>query len=278
MPVVFISHTSADKYFVDLLTELLYYHHIDIWYDKKDIQVGSDYREDINKGLADSDYLIIVVSTKSCDSKWVTREIASYQAKKGLTNVIPVMLEKVDPDKLFDGLRGIQGILFYENMLAGFQSLMKVFDKEFLPVQERRVRADRREIERRGPERRRAPINQRLRIGLWKTYEKSTGIGKFERCDDLTTFNRLKVVDSFNEELMNYEVFTKDGNTCNITFEELDQLTYVVREELCKRDYVTAVIFVEAVAEEFLKHYDLKTIDRRNKNTDRRDKNDRRGD
>jgi|GEM_PF-1907029 len=275
MPVVFISHASGDKYFVDLLTEILNYHHISTWYDSEDIHVGSDYSERINRGLLDSDFLIVVISTKSCESKWVTREISTFLANKRKSNIIPIMLEKVDPDIVFDGLRDIQGIKFYENMLAGFQKLMKVFDKEFLPTIELRAGVDRRGGERRGPDRRKASTNQRMRIGLWKAFEGKTGIGKFEKVFDLTTERRLDIIDSVTGELSKYEVFSKDGSKHTLNFEEIDKLFYGIREEMDKREYVTAVIIIDAIAEEILRNYQLEPIDRRGKQEDRR-KDDRR--
>ena len=135
MPKVFISYASGDKYFVDLLARLLLFHHIDIWNYVDKIHVGSDYKEDIKIGLQAADYLIVVVSSRSVETKWATSEIYTFQAMKEENKIIPLILEDIDADKIYDGLRNIHSICLYENMLAGFEQLMKTLGvEEFLRV------------------------------------------------------------------------------------------------------------------------------------------------
>jgi hypothetical protein len=257
MPKVFISYASGDKYFVDLLARLLLFHHIDIWNYVEKIHVGSDYKEDINKGLQASDYLIAVVSSRSGESKWVTREISTFQAMKEESKIIPLILENVDADKIYDGLRNIHSINMYENMLTGFQQLLKTLGvEEFLPVEERR----------KGSDRRVSSVAQRLRFGIWKAYEIKTGTEKFERIQDLPTMKRIKVMDSIQEELAHYEAYTPDGQKHMIAIEEIDEITYTVWEELSKREYATAFILIEAIADEIMKRYELRMFERREAN------------
>jgi hypothetical protein len=269
MPKVSITHASADRYFVDLLAELLRYHHIDVGVDTNSLPAGDDFKGEPNKGLAESDTLIVVVSKNSCGSEQITQEIMSFQASKGKTNIIPVLLDDTHPDKVFDGLWDIQGILFYMNMLNGFQSLLKILGKEFLPEPARRSGSDRRQGGRRITDRRSSPVIQRLRNGLWQLYERETGCGKFEAAY-LTLGERLKAIDVLQNELKKYACFSKDGNRCKPSKMELDKITCDVWQELGEREYLTAVIVMEAVAEKTLKQYELKPVDRR--------EDDRRGD
>lgn len=269
MPNVFISHASADQYFVALLAELLRYHHIEVRVDTNSLPAGDAFRGEPNKDLAESDTLIIGVSKNSCGSEQIIQEITSFQASQGKTSIIPVLLDDTPPDQVFDGLGDIQGILFYENMLNGFRSLLKILGKEFLPEPARRSGSDRRQGGRRIADRRSSPVIQRLRNGLWQLYERETGSGKFDAAY-LTLGERLKAIDVLHNELKKYDCFTKDGNRCKPSKMELDKITWDVWQELGKREHITAVIVMEALAEKTLKQYELKSIDRR--------KDDRRGD
>lgn len=272
MPKISITYASADRYFVDLLAELLRYHHLEIWHD---FQAGEDARGEADKSLAESEYLIVVVSKNSRGSEQVSREILSFQAGKGRTAIIPVSLDDTNPDQVFDGLRDIQGIPFHESMLTGFQSLLKVFGKEFLPGPSRRKNQDRRErSSRRIADRRNSPVIQRLRNGLWKLYERETGSGKFDAAY-LTLGERLKAIDILQNELNKYDCFTKDGQTYRLSKMDLDMITNDVWHGLGNREHLTAVIVMEAVAEKTLEQFTLKPIDRRD--DDRRAGAERRG-
>jgi hypothetical protein len=274
MPKISITYASADHYFVDLLVGLLHYHHIEVGVDTNSLPAADDFKGEPNKGLAESDTLIIVVSKNSCGSEQITQEITSFQARQGKANIVPVLLDDTNPDSVFDGLRDIKGILFYENMLNGFQGLLKILGKEFLPELARRSGSDRRQGGRRIADRRSSPVIQRLRNGLWKLYERETGCGKFDAAY-LTLGERLKAIGVLQNELKKYDCFSKDGNHCKPSKMDLDKITNDVWQELGKREHLTAIIVMEAVAEKTLKQYELKPVDRRTddrrRNADRRD-------
>ena len=144
MGTAFVSHSSQDKHFVDLLTRLLEYHHIEIWNDSYDIKTGTKFSNEIEDGLHKADCFIVVVSQNSLNSKWIEREISSYLTLNPQAKILPVVIEEVDMAEIFKGLEDYQAILFYKNMIDGFEQLLGFFGKEFLPVQERRVFQDRR--------------------------------------------------------------------------------------------------------------------------------------
>lgn len=72
---VFVSHSSADKSFVDRLIADLAAREIPIWYDKFDLRVGDSVTGGINKGLTSSKYFLIVLSKSAVASRWVTEEL-----------------------------------------------------------------------------------------------------------------------------------------------------------------------------------------------------------
>jgi hypothetical protein len=116
MPKVFISHSSSDKSFTNLLAKLLDFHHIGSWYDSSDILPGSKFSVEIEEALSNSESLIAVISKNSLQSDWVKREVIYFQAKNP-NNIVPLLLDDTNPSdfyKLTPGFEQYQAIkLFY---------------------------------------------------------------------------------------------------------------------------------------------------------------------
>ena len=257
MPRVFVSHSANDKYFVELLVECLKYHHIEVWYDSDKIKAGKKYKDEIKEGIANSDYLIVVVSQHVLNSTWVTRELSVFHATKPDSTIIPIFLEPVALAEVFDGLEDVQGIHFYKDMLSGFQTLMAVFGKAFLPPIERREQNDRRKTDRRG-----SSVIQRMRFGLWKCFQSASGKDRFDEYD-LSAQNRIEVLETLRPELDRYIYKRADGTETELPIGELDHLTHQVWGTLTNRDYVTAIMVIEAITEAIFSAYDVKAIDKR---------------
>jgi hypothetical protein len=95
MARVFISHSSKDKEFVRQLAGDLTEVGHKPWLDEWEIQVGDCIVHAIGEGLAQADYVVLVLSQNSVESGWVEREWApSYwdeiQNKRRI--LLPVML------------------------------------------------------------------------------------------------------------------------------------------------------------------------------------------
>ena len=266
MGTAFVSHSSKDKYFVDLLIELLRYHHIQIWYDSHDIKPGTKYLKTIEEGLQKANTFIVVISENSLNSKWIVREITSFTTSKPDAMILPVVIEKVDMDEVFKGLEDYQAILFYGNMLNGFRELLNCFGKEFLPVQERRQSEDRRSDERRQfYDRRKSPIIQRLRKGFWKCYSSETEINPFDDFPLLPS-KRIELSEILLSEIVKYEYFDGDGNQHEFTQKDLDKIIFEVWEDMASREYVTAINTIESIAEKIYQNFsEVKPIHRRQK-------------
>jgi hypothetical protein len=91
---VFISHSSADKNSVRQLVSSLE-KFINVWIDERAILAGDSITEQIDKGLADADAIILCLSEASKDSGWVRKEYA-YGMHVG-KKVLPVRLDDCTP-------------------------------------------------------------------------------------------------------------------------------------------------------------------------------------
>lgn len=278
MAKVFISHAGEDKYFVNLLAALLEFHYIDAWCSISDLKPGDQFPDEIEEALNNADSLLVVISKNSMKSKWLIKETVTFQAKKPESQIIPLLLDPVQLDDVIPGFGDYQYIDFTKCMLTGFEKLLSLFGKEFLPHNERRGNKDRRDNnDRRNNSDRRATIlTQRMRIGFWNCYSSSSGLGKF---DDLWlgVRERFNIMEHLKEEAGKYSYFDEERKQCNVD-EVLEKSTNIVWEDFRRRDeFVKAIYVVEAIAEEIKRQYLVKAIDRRSKE-DRRSNGDRRND
>jgi WD40 repeat protein len=86
---VFISYAHDDKTFAERLARDLGDAGLDVWIDFRRIQGGELWRDEIFKGIAASDVVVICLSPASVESEWVRREI--LMARSQHKRVVPVM-------------------------------------------------------------------------------------------------------------------------------------------------------------------------------------------
>lgn len=79
----FISHASEDKeVFVRPLASALAENGLEVWYDDFELRVGDSLLESINRGLAESDYGIVILSPAFFEKQWPQRELAGLVARE----------------------------------------------------------------------------------------------------------------------------------------------------------------------------------------------------
>jgi hypothetical protein len=133
MKKVFIAHSSADKEFVDDLADNLRHNGVQVWYDKFNMRIGDSLRDKIGDGIEGSDFMIVVLSPNSINSRWVKDELNAGLAKtfesqsvfvlplflSGDNELLPVFLR----DKLYADFR--------KDYHDGFQQLLdSIFEKK----------------------------------------------------------------------------------------------------------------------------------------------------
>lgn len=80
---VFISHASQDKEgFVEPLASLLSDMGFEVWYDDFVLKVGDSLRRDIDKGIANSEYGLVVLSPHFFAKGWTERELDGLTARE----------------------------------------------------------------------------------------------------------------------------------------------------------------------------------------------------
>jgi hypothetical protein len=93
----FISHSAADKEFARRLHSRMRDAGLRVWFDEEDMKAGRELHPQIDEAIRVYDKLLLVLSTASMDSKWVTTELRRARGEEGRDGV-----RKLFPIRLVD--------------------------------------------------------------------------------------------------------------------------------------------------------------------------------
>lgn len=103
---VFISYAHQDKNFVEPLAELLVDRGFRAWYDKFELTVGDSLREKIDRGIANSEYGLVVLSPHffARARGWTDRELGGLTTREvaGRRKLILPIWHNVDRDDVLE--------------------------------------------------------------------------------------------------------------------------------------------------------------------------------
>jgi hypothetical protein len=96
-PAVFLSYSRQDMDIVSQVAAGLRDAGIEPWIDVLDIEVGSNFPQEIERGLDSSDFVLFFISPSSVQSQWAQKELQSvlYRQVAGESQpiILPVLLE-----------------------------------------------------------------------------------------------------------------------------------------------------------------------------------------
>ena len=99
---VFLSHSSLDKEFADLVAETLRKHGISVWYSQTNILGAQQWHDEIGKALKRYDWFIVILTNNSVQSMWVKREIMfALNDNRFANKIITIICQSCDYDNLF---------------------------------------------------------------------------------------------------------------------------------------------------------------------------------
>lgn len=134
-PTVFISYSHSDSQFVDELADKLKATGVDVWIDKWKIKVGDSITQRINDGIRASDFLIVVLSCASVNSKWVREELNAATIKnveeERQAFILPALLEECQIPMLLQHRKHAN---FKDDPEQAFQELLEVIQPEVIPT------------------------------------------------------------------------------------------------------------------------------------------------
>src|SRR5574341_33187 len=95
MPSIFLSHNHKDKPFVRQLANDLATKGIKVWIDEAEIKIGDSLIRKISSGIYEMDFLGVVLSPDSVQSRWVQEELEQalhIQISEAYVKVLPILL------------------------------------------------------------------------------------------------------------------------------------------------------------------------------------------
>lgn len=132
MPKVFISHSSVDNKFALKLAQDLKEAGIPVWLDVWEIKVGDMIVEKVEEAMAESDFLVVVISKASMNSRWVQEELSAAKTieigKRGIF-ILPALIESCKLPPLTASKRYAD---FRENYQNGLREILNVFDRTYI--------------------------------------------------------------------------------------------------------------------------------------------------
>jgi TIR domain len=273
VPGAFVSYSSHDRHFVDLLAAILVYHRIPTWCDYTSIEPGQKYDRHIAHGLSEADVLVVIASGHAIGSTWIAREIATFAATDPSRVIVPMLLDEVDLDRIYPGLGERHALRCNESMLEAVSKLVRLFGKTLFPeIENRKTDGDRRK---RTSDRRTSTVEHRFRFGLWKNYELASGFTRESEMSMLASGRFANHLCSEQSGLRSYRL--KDRRTGDeVTLDPLEvrKLVSAAWTELQAEYLLDSVYVVEAVANALLAAYLVEPRELRKASAQRRQRDD----
>lgn len=88
---VFLSYSTRDSTFAHRLVDTLEMLGLTVWWDRRSIDVGSEYSVAIGEALAAASCVLVLWSAASVDSRWV-RDEATYSVEHG--RLVPATIDE----------------------------------------------------------------------------------------------------------------------------------------------------------------------------------------
>lgn len=106
---IFLSHSSQDKDFCDLLHKRLIQAGFHVWYDESSLVANTSLTSDLPKHISECESLLVVLSKNSCKSRWVEDE---YNYAKNLMyqdnlNIIPLVIDDCELPGFYNNYKWI---------------------------------------------------------------------------------------------------------------------------------------------------------------------------
>jgi WD40 repeat protein len=128
---VFVSYSRADSDFARKLNEALQIQGKTTWFDQESIASGSDFQQEIYRGIENSDNFVFIISPKSVNSPYCADEVE--YAQKLNKRFVTILHREISPQELHPALASVQWIDFKKHdgdFYANFSELVRTLDTD----------------------------------------------------------------------------------------------------------------------------------------------------
>jgi len=88
---VFVSYSRRNESFAERIARDLADAGLDVWFDRRQIQGGENWRDEIFRGLERADFLVVCLSPPAVASEWVAREVKTVRDQD--KPIFPIMVQ-----------------------------------------------------------------------------------------------------------------------------------------------------------------------------------------
>ncbi len=110
MTQVFLSYSDKDKEVMKKLARTLMREGFTVWTNKTDIKTGTEFQEEVNKGIEGADNVVCLISPAALQSWYWRQEVAHAFANN--KRIIPLLIEATELDSIHPNIRALQFIDF----------------------------------------------------------------------------------------------------------------------------------------------------------------------
>jgi WD40 repeat protein len=110
MTQVFLCYSDKDKEVMKKLAKTLMREGFTVWTNKTDIKTGTEFQEEVNKGIEGADNVVCLISPVALQSWYWQQEIAHAFANN--KRIIPLLIEPTELDSIHPNIRALQFIDF----------------------------------------------------------------------------------------------------------------------------------------------------------------------
>ena len=162
---IFISFSYKDICQANFLHHILDYYNLRTFFSPVHCEKGKIYPKEILKNLKNSNILLVIVTNNTLQSRWVTKEISTFEFNLKGRRIIPLIFDKVDLSQISPGFNKYEYIDF-SDWTNGFTDLLCIFGVAFLTNSSQDLSLERRHLS----DRRSDDIRLRLQTSLWNYY------------------------------------------------------------------------------------------------------------
>ena len=129
---VFLSHSTKDAAILKKVATALRNSGVKVWYSEKHIKGATQWHDEIGKALKTCDWLCVLLTPHSVESKWVKREVHyALRSDRYEDRLVPLIVKKCDVDKLSWVLSGLQTITLSRRWKKGMRELLALWGRKF---------------------------------------------------------------------------------------------------------------------------------------------------
>jgi hypothetical protein len=131
---IFLSHSQADRKFVNRLIKVLQAFNIRFWYSRSHLVGAQEWQDEIGRALDRCDWFALVLSPAAIKSEWVRRELSyALNERRYRGRIVPLLIRPCQHKRLSWTLSAFQFVDFSDDFALGCERLLRVWGKHYLP-------------------------------------------------------------------------------------------------------------------------------------------------